>query len=46
MVPLAGSPVINAGLNSLIPVGLMVDQRGLPRVHGSVVDIGADEYQG
>jgi hypothetical protein len=45
MLPLAGSPVIDAGSNALIPSGITTDQRGLPRVSGGVVDIGAVEVQ-
>ena len=44
MLPMAASPAINAGNNALIPSGTTVDQRGMPRVFGSSVDIGADEY--
>ncbi|HEX4795572.1 MAG TPA: choice-of-anchor Q domain-containing protein, partial [Humisphaera sp.] len=44
MLPAAGSPAINAGSNALIPPGILVDQRGMPRVFGTSVDIGADEY--
>jgi SdrD B-like domain len=44
MIPLAGSPVINAGSNSLIPSGVTTDQRGFGRISGSIVDIGAVEY--
>jgi hypothetical protein len=43
-VPQAGSPVINAGTNSTL-AGLLVDQRGQPRVAGGTVDIGAAEAQ-
>lgn len=38
-----GSPAVNAGNNS---AGLDDDQRGLPRVYGAGVDIGAFERQG
>ncbi len=44
MVPLPGSPAIDTGSNSLIPSGLTVDQRGLPRISGASVDIGATEF--
>jgi serine-aspartate repeat-containing protein C/D/E len=44
MLPMAGSPVIDAGSNALIPSGVTTDQRGLPRIFGKSVDIGADEY--
>lgn len=43
MPPIAGSPAVDAGSKALIPVGLTADQRGLPRVLGKSVDIGADE---
>ncbi len=42
--PLAGSPAIDAGSNSI--GGLFAtDQRGRPRVSGAKVDLGAVEYQ-
>ena len=44
MLPLAGSPAIDAGSNSLIPSGLATDQRGYARIFNNTVDIGADEY--
>jgi hypothetical protein len=43
-LPRPGSPVINAGTNSTL-AGLLVDQRGQPRVVGGAVDIGAAESQ-
>lgn len=45
MVPQSGSPALDAGDNSLIPVGLSHDQRGVsfPRIYHAVVDIGAVE---
>jgi hypothetical protein len=43
MALLPGSLAINSGNNSLIPTGIIKDQRGLPRVVGNVVDIGAFE---
>lgn len=42
MPPLPGSPVIDAGLN---PTETL-DQRGLPRIFGASVDLGAVEFQG
>lgn len=44
-LPLAGSPVIDAGVNELIPAGMTTDQRGagFPRIFGGTVDIGAVE---
>jgi uncharacterized delta-60 repeat protein/CSLREA domain-containing protein len=43
---LSGSPAINAGGSSAATAaGLTTDQRGLPRVSGSAVDIGAFESQ-
>jgi predicted outer membrane repeat protein len=47
--PLAGSPAIDAGNNSLAvdasTNALTTDQRGLPRIANGSVDIGACEYQ-
>jgi hypothetical protein len=43
--PLTGSPVIDAGVNSVIPAGTMSDQRGLTRIVNGTVDIGAVEVQ-
>ena len=42
---LPGSPALNAGDNSLVPVGVNYDQRGWPfsRFAGSTVDMGAYE---
>ena len=40
MLPLAGSPALNAGSN---PNALTTDQRGLTRVVGAAIDIGAVE---
>ncbi|MBD2410350.1 putative Ig domain-containing protein [Nostoc calcicola FACHB-3891] len=39
----AGSPAINAGNNALILSGVTTDQRGITRIIGSTVDIGAYE---
>jgi len=44
MLPLNGSPAINAGNNALVST-LATDQRGLPRISGGTVDIGAVEVQ-
>ena len=45
--PAAGSPLINAGSDALIPVGITTDQRGgaFARSVGGAVDIGAVESQ-
>ena len=45
MALLPGSPAINAGDNSLIPVGVTTDQRGTgyARIDNGIVDIGAYE---
>jgi hypothetical protein len=43
--PLPGSPLIDAGDTGLVPIGVTTDQRGLDRVYGSAVDIGAVETQ-
>ena len=40
---LIGSPAIDAGDNSLVPVGVVTDARGAPRLKGPKVDIGAFE---
>jgi hypothetical protein len=42
--PLAGSPVINAGVNAAVPPGTTTDQRGALRIIGGRVDIGAVEF--
>lgn len=44
MVPLPGSPAIDAGSNSLIPSGVSTDQRGLARIFNHTVDVGAVEF--
>ena len=46
MALLPGSPAIDAGNNALIPAGITTDQRGLPRIVNSSVDIGAFESTG
>jgi hypothetical protein len=43
LLPLSGSPAINHGSNALVPAGLTTDQRGLSRIVGGTVDIGAVE---
>jgi uncharacterized repeat protein (TIGR01451 family)/CSLREA domain-containing protein len=45
MALLDGSPAFNAGNNLLVPGGVTTEQRGLPRVFGGIVDIGAFESQ-
>lgn len=45
MLPEQGSPVIDAGLDSLVPASLVSDQRGASRISGSAVDMGAVETQ-
>lgn len=46
MLPLEGSPAINAGSNAIAENnGLTTDQRGLTRIVGGTVDIGAVETQ-
>ncbi len=45
MLPLPGSPAIDAGFNALAPAGIKTDQRGLPRIVNTTVDIGAVEVQ-
>ncbi|WP_434684526.1 DUF4347 domain-containing protein [Pseudanabaena minima] len=42
---LTGSPALDAGNNALIPVAVNTDQRGLLRIFGGIVDIGAFEFQ-
>ena len=44
MPPLAGSPAINAGLDSVTNL-FTIDQRGFPRLASTHVDIGAVEVQ-
>lgn len=43
MPPMPNSPAINAGNNAVILAGLKTDQRGLARLLGTKVDIGAVE---
>lgn len=46
MLPMKGSPLIDAGSNAAAAdAGLTTDQRGLDRVFGGTVDIGAVESQ-
>jgi hypothetical protein len=46
MLPLSGSPVINAGDPAFDPeASPALDERGLPRVVGSAIDLGAVEVQ-
>ncbi|HEX4021133.1 MAG TPA: choice-of-anchor Q domain-containing protein [Acidobacteriaceae bacterium] len=41
MLPLPGSPAIQAGDATLLPVGLTADERGFPRTTGGKLDLGA-----
>jgi len=41
----ATSPCIDIGNNSYVPAGVTIDLDGNPRIAGSVVDMGAYEYQ-
>lgn len=41
----AGSPLLDAGSNAVLPPSLTVDQRGQARLAGTAVDIGAFELQ-
>ncbi|MDR3388878.1 MAG: choice-of-anchor Q domain-containing protein [Rudaea sp.] len=47
MLPVPGSPVINAAVNCLDATGaaLTTDQRGFPRPYGPACDIGAVEFE-
>ena len=45
LAPLPGSPAVDNGSIALIPAGIATDQRGLPRIVLSTVDIGAVEVQ-
>jgi hypothetical protein len=47
MALLSGSPALNVGDNTLIPSGILYDQRGsgYSRIYGAAVDIGAYEAQ-
>ena len=45
ILPLGQSPAVDSGNNSLIPAGITTDQRGLPRIVGKAVDIGATELE-
>jgi hypothetical protein len=42
----AGSPLVNAGLNSALPADYTLDLNGQPRIRNGTVDIGAYEFQG
>jgi hypothetical protein len=44
-LPLAGSPVINKGVNANIPAGITTDQRGFLRIVSGTVEVGAVEFQ-
>jgi len=44
MALLPGSPAIAAGSNSLVPAGVVADQRGYGRINQGTVDIGAFEF--
>ncbi len=43
MALLSGSPAIGAGTTTLVPPGVITDERGSPRIKGGAVDIGAFE---
>lgn len=43
-LPRSSSPLLNAGVDSVIPSGVTKDQRGKPRIVGGTVDIGAVEH--
>jgi len=45
-LPAVTSPIVDAGDNSVIPVGLDFDQRGsgFPRIQGDAVDLGSTEF--
>ena len=42
----SSSPAIEAGDNAAVPPGVTTDLGGNPRLYGTVVDMGAYEYQG
>jgi hypothetical protein len=45
-LPAAGSPLLNKGVNAVIPTGVTTDQRlSVPRIVNGTVDIGAVERQ-
>ena len=46
LLPQSGSPAIDGGRNSVIPVGVTTDQRGFSRIGNGTVDIGAVESNG
>lgn len=41
----SGSPAIDAGNNTFVPVEVVTDQSGAARIHGAKVDLGALEFQ-
>ncbi len=43
LLPLPGSPAIEAGNPALLPTGMTTDERGLPRTVNSKLDLGAVE---
>ena len=45
MLPLPGSPAVDAGSDALVPSGVSTDQRGFSRVYHGTVDVGAVEVQ-
>lgn len=45
VAPMAGSPLIDAGSNALLPNGNTNDQRGFDRIFNGTVDIGPVEFQ-
>lgn len=45
MLPLSGSPALDAGSLALIPAGITTDQRGAARTANGTVDVGAVESE-